>query len=335
MPVPSSISSLSQTPGSNSPSGSESPTTFDDYMRTIFAFIAQLRDGVASNEVDVASATTTDIGAANSSSVRITGTTAITSFGANYSGPRFVRFGGALTLTHNASTLNLPGAANITTVAGDRAIITPIGTPASGWQVLVFQRGASIAAVAGANNDITSLSALTAGGLPANSVTPANLSQKPTLGTSQALTSGTSKTFPINSWAKEINIAISGLSTNGTSQQLLRVRVAGTAVVAGYLGSTTQLSTATTSSLTPTSGFALVETTVAAATYHGTLTLILADAATNRWSYSSALSRSDVGASNITNGSITLSGPLDGVILTTLGGVDTFDAGLANTLEIG
>lgn len=166
-------------------------------------------------------------------------------------------------------------------------------------------------------------------------VTPAKLSQKPTLGTSQALTSGTSKTFPINSWAKEIKVAISGLSTSGTSQQLLRARVSGSAVVAGYLGSTSQLSTAVTSSLTPASGFALVETTVAAATYHGTLTMTLVDAATNRWSYSSSLSRSDVAASNVTNGSITLSGPLDGVILTTLGGVDTFDAGLANTLEIG
>lgn len=45
MPVPPDIGSLSPTPGSNSPSGSESPATFDDYMRTFAAFIAQLRDG--------------------------------------------------------------------------------------------------------------------------------------------------------------------------------------------------------------------------------------------------------------------------------------------------
>ena len=47
MPVPSAITELSTTPGSNSPSGSESPATFDDYMRTFAAFIAQLRDGKA------------------------------------------------------------------------------------------------------------------------------------------------------------------------------------------------------------------------------------------------------------------------------------------------
>jgi len=47
MPVPSSINDLSTTPGTNSPSGSESPATFDDYLRTHAAFIAQLRDGKA------------------------------------------------------------------------------------------------------------------------------------------------------------------------------------------------------------------------------------------------------------------------------------------------
>lgn len=47
MPVPSSINDLSTTPGSNFPLGSENPATFDDYVRTHAAFIAQLRDGKA------------------------------------------------------------------------------------------------------------------------------------------------------------------------------------------------------------------------------------------------------------------------------------------------
>lgn len=45
MPVPASITDLSTTAGSNSPPGSESPATIDDYLRTHAAFIAQLRDG--------------------------------------------------------------------------------------------------------------------------------------------------------------------------------------------------------------------------------------------------------------------------------------------------
>jgi hypothetical protein len=71
---------------------------------------------------DLASASTVDIGAATGDYVSITGTNTITSFGTAAAGvERTVRFTGALTLTHNASTLILPGAANITTANGDVA----------------------------------------------------------------------------------------------------------------------------------------------------------------------------------------------------------------------
>lgn len=108
-------------------------------------------------EVDIASATTTDIGGQNSNFLRITGTTTITSFGTNYNGPRFIRFADALTLT-DGTALNLPGSANITTVAGDYAIAYPkanAGTP-NGWKVW-YLRGSALPALSGANTDITSL----------------------------------------------------------------------------------------------------------------------------------------------------------------------------------
>lgn len=44
MPVPISISELSTTPGSNSPSGSDSPSVLDDHQRTAYAFIRTLSD---------------------------------------------------------------------------------------------------------------------------------------------------------------------------------------------------------------------------------------------------------------------------------------------------
>ena len=87
---------------------------------------------------DLASAATTDIGAQLTTVVNITGTTTITSFGTNYNGPRFLRFAGVLTLTHSA-TLVLPGSANITTAAGDGAIVVPLGNPATGWRVVAYQ----------------------------------------------------------------------------------------------------------------------------------------------------------------------------------------------------
>ena len=44
MPVPTAISELSTTPGSNSPSGADSPSVLDDHQRTAYAFIRTLSD---------------------------------------------------------------------------------------------------------------------------------------------------------------------------------------------------------------------------------------------------------------------------------------------------
>lgn len=70
---------------------------------------------------DVASAGTINLGAATGNLVDVTGTTAITAVTLPDGNETLVRFTGALTLTHGAS-LVLPGAANITTVAGDFAL---------------------------------------------------------------------------------------------------------------------------------------------------------------------------------------------------------------------
>src|SRR5882724_5591239 len=78
---------------------------------------------------DIASATTTDIGAATGNYVVVTGTVTITGLGTVQAGTRrIVKFSGALTLTHNATSLILPGSANITTVAGDTAMFISLGS---------------------------------------------------------------------------------------------------------------------------------------------------------------------------------------------------------------
>lgn len=87
---------------------------------------------------DVASATTTNIGAATSNNVRITGTTTITSFGTADAGiTRSVRFAAALTLTHNGTSLILPGGQNITTVADDTAEFLSLGS--GNWVCLSYK----------------------------------------------------------------------------------------------------------------------------------------------------------------------------------------------------
>jgi hypothetical protein len=91
---------------------------------------------------DVASAATVDVGAQASRSLRITGTATIASLGTAPSGVRReLRFAGILTLTHNATSLILPGGANITTAAGDTATAYSLGS--GNWVVTAFQRAAS------------------------------------------------------------------------------------------------------------------------------------------------------------------------------------------------
>lgn len=88
---------------------------------------------------DVASAGTCAIGAATSNFVRITGTTTITSFGTVAAGfIRFVRMAGALTLTHNATSLILPTGANIVTAANDTFIAESLGS--GNWIVRSYQK---------------------------------------------------------------------------------------------------------------------------------------------------------------------------------------------------
>lgn len=100
---------------------------------------AVVPSGLFPDVADVASASTTDLGAITSSLVRITGTTTITAFGTIAAGIRkTVRFAAALTLTHNATALILIGGANITTAAGDIAEFVSEG--AGNWRCLRYTR---------------------------------------------------------------------------------------------------------------------------------------------------------------------------------------------------
>lgn len=83
----------------------------------------------------VAAATTTIGTAGLGETIHITGTTTITSFGtataAGYS--RKLIFDGALTLTHNATSLICPGDVNITTIAG--TIIEVLAETTANWRI--------------------------------------------------------------------------------------------------------------------------------------------------------------------------------------------------------
>lgn len=87
---------------------------------------------------DIASATALALGT-DGNSFDVTGTTTITSIGTVGIGTHVtLQFDGALTLTHHATDLILPGAANITTAAGDIGVFYEYAT--GDWRCVSYTR---------------------------------------------------------------------------------------------------------------------------------------------------------------------------------------------------
>ena len=99
-------------------------------------------DNLNTKSTNIASASTTDLSTATGTLAHITGTTTITAFGTVAAGAeRVLVFDGVLTLTHNATSLILPGAANIITAAGDIGIFRSEGS--GNWRCVGFVRAAN------------------------------------------------------------------------------------------------------------------------------------------------------------------------------------------------
>jgi len=152
-----------------------------------------------------------------------------------------------------------------------------------------------------------------------------------TLGTAVASTSGTAIDFTgIPSWAKRVKVLLSGVSTNGTSDILVRLGNT-TFVTTGYLSASSNLSSGVLTT-NFTTAFSLTATTGVANTtiFHHTFELNLVDPATNRWLCSAVGARSDFTVTFTVAGTLVLSSALDRIRLTTAGGTNTFDAGTMN-----
>ena len=153
--IDSNLANWSTTASSNQPDGTDT-ADIDAEFRQLQAVI---RKYLSYKGANLTSASTVDLATATGNYCHVTGTTTITALGTVAAGLRYLLvFDDVLTLTHNASSLILPGGANITTAAGDRAEFVSLGsgnwrcmwfTPAIGW------------ALSGANSNITSLSGLT------------------------------------------------------------------------------------------------------------------------------------------------------------------------------
>lgn len=147
-----------------------------------------------------------------------------------------------------------------------------------------------------------------------------------TAGTAVASTSGTSIDFTsIPSWVKRITVMLSGVSLSGTSSFLIQIG-SGSITNTGYVSSSYATNNTGTTS---TAGF-VAGLGQAAFTALGTITINLISSNTYVSAHAYGYGNSSV--STIGGGTITLSGTLDRVRITTVNGTDTFDAGSINIL---
>ena len=152
-------------------------------------------------------------------------------------------------------------------------------------------------------------------------------------GTAQATTSGTEWEYTsIPSWVTEIQCSVYGFSTNGSSLPIIQIGDSGGYEITGYSGSSGNYAGTASTSLYAGSGFELSPSVAAGEGRTGTITLTLADAASNTWVANGNLGRTDAGSISVTGGSKALSGVLDRVRLTMTNGTDVGDAGAFNIL---
>lgn len=139
---------------------------------------------------------------------------------------------------------------------------------------------------------------------------------------------GVTLSSAIPTWVKKITLTFVGVSLSGTNVPLVQIGPTSGVVGTGYLGAGSRIPTASNPvTANQTAGFAISGDSAAAAFYHGVGTLVLQNAATNTWAWSFVGGRSDTTSTCTAGGSISLSGALEDVVLTSVGGTDTFDAG--------
>jgi hypothetical protein len=150
-------------------------------------------------------------------------------------------------------------------------------------------------------------------------------------GTAITTVGGTSHSFTnIPSWVKRITFILKGVSTNSTSELVIRAGTGGVVQNSGYTSTVMRLANAATpASLTDTTGVLLDNATLAADLMSGSI--VFHNITGNDWVVTGLLK--DAGTTAfIINSEFTLSGALDITQITTFGGTASFDAGTVNIM---
>lgn len=153
-----------------------------------------------------------------------------------------------------------------------------------------------------------------------------------TSATAVASTSGTSIDFTgIPSWVKRVTVMFNGVSTTGSDHFLIQLG-SGSVQATGYvsIGMATNNSGGTGGVTSTAGNIIFTNSTSASLIGH----MVVTNISGNTWveSYQARLLSSEISGGA---GNVTLSGTLDRVRITTVSGVDTFDAGSINILYEG
>lgn len=171
---------------------------------------------------------------------------------------------------------------------------------------------------------------------PTISGTPVMSASLLTSGTAITLTTQTAPEFTsLPSWIKRIVIMFSGVSTNGTSNLLIRLGTSGGIQTSTYTGRTIGGQITMNSALDWTNGVEIQHGSIVLTTdvLGGSIVFNLLNASTNVWAVSGSVSRSSSPtSSSFQAGVVTLSSTMTTLRLTTANGTDQFDAGTINIL---
>lgn len=171
---------------------------------------------------------------------------------------------------------------------------------------------------------ITTTSTIVAG----TTVADATAVIRPLVSGTSVTASGTSVNFTsIPSWVKRITVMFDGVSTNGTSNILVRLGTSGGIITTGYVsGSSTSSGTNTTA----TDGLFAVNSVAAAENYTGNIVIYNITGTT--WVSANHCANMTTGNTRIGGGSIDIAGALTQLSITTASGTQVFDAGTINIL---